>query len=104
MFGSRIRSWWVMVGAASAVWIVPSAVWAEGGCAPDREDPSTIATVARWILALQYSDPALASYGAVRIHDSPGLLAPDGRAYYRVIPHPASLSLWGLLRTSTEGK
>jgi hypothetical protein len=59
--------------------------------------------VAAWIASLQFSDPALPSFGAVRIHHSPAALSPEGR-FARVAPYDASLGLLGLLHTGVEGR
>lgn len=64
---------------------------------------SDIDTIASWIQELQYTNPAHASYGAIRIHHTPGYIDPDGNAYYLVSPYNAHLAVLGLLDSDVEG-
>ncbi len=57
------------------------------------------ALLARWVTALQYTDPALPSYGAVKIHPTVAAVAPDQREYYRINPYNSNLGVLGLLRS-----
>lgn len=55
-------------------------------------------TIAEWLLALQFRDPALPSFGAVRLHHTPGWRS-GGGDYHVVRPYDTNLGLSGLLRT-----
>ena len=56
-----------------------------------------------WIKSLQYTGEGLPSFGAVKIHHTPGHIAPDQAAYFRVVPYNSNLGLLGLLRTPGVG-
>ena len=75
-----------------------------GACDPLSTDVPDIQTVAHWVLGLQYTNSALPSYGAVKIHHTPGLVAPNGDAYFHVVPYQTNLGLRGLLHAPVEGK
>lgn len=84
------------------------ALWTVVACgaakpAPVAPVPADIAIVSQWIMALQYTDKARPSYGAVRAHHTPGYTAPDGKRYFHVMPYDANLGLWGLLRAPVPG-
>ena len=70
---------------------------------PASSFASDIDTIAHWIQQLQYTNPSQASYGAIRIHHTPGYVDPYGNAYYRVSPYNAHLAVLGLLDSDVEG-
>jgi hypothetical protein len=65
---------------------------------------SDIDTVVDWMTQLQYTDPANTSYGAIKIHHTPGYLSPDLKLYYRVVPYFSHLAVLGLLETDAPDK
>ena len=65
-------------------------------------DLADIQTVANWIDSLQYTDPNLPSYGAIKNHHDPGHYGPD--PYYLVVPYFVNLAVVGLLQAPVEGK
>ena len=71
-----------------------------GRCDTRAED---VALFARWVAALQYTDPAQTAYGAVKIHPTAAAVAADGRQYYRVSPYVSNLGVLGLLRSHASG-
>lgn len=71
--------------------------------APVHHYTRQISIVADWIKGLQYKDPRLPSYGAIKIHHTAALTAPDGLRYYRVVPYFSSVAVIGLLKTRTPG-
>ncbi len=60
--------------------------------------------IADWIIQLQYTDPNLSSYGAFRLHHTPGYIDPNYNLYYRVVPYFNHTAVLGLLETDTAGK
>ena len=93
--------WCCMAVAWGALWaFAPSAAF------PDHHQAkyTPIKAVSDWIKGLQYTDPAYPSLGAIRVHHSPGYIAPNGDAYYRVVPYSASLAVAGLLRAPCPGR
>ncbi len=71
-------------------------------CEAQPSDQIDMQTLASWINSLQYTDPALQSFGAIKIHYSPGFCGYD--CYYRVAPYHANLAVVGLLRAPVLGK
>jgi hypothetical protein len=67
-------------------------------------DLDDIQTVADWIISLQYTNPDLPSYGAIKIHHDPGFLGSDGKYYFRVVPYNSNLGVLGFLRAPVEDK
>ena len=66
-----------------------------------------IQTVADWIIGLQYIDPNLPSYGAIKISNNVGHYSPPPPpqdAYFRVNPYFSNLGVAGLLRSPVSGK
>ncbi len=81
-----------------------SIVSAATPCEAQPTDQADMQVLADWIAALQYADPSLPSYGAVKIHH--GIAAYDlhGTPYFRVVPYHANLAVAGLLRAPVPGK
>ena len=71
---------------------------APGQAAPNESDTAAINRLTRWIAALQYSDPALPSFGALKIHHDVAAIGADGTRYFRVSPYVSNLGALGLLR------
>src|SRR4051794_35607263 len=84
--------------AVMAAGSVARASGSVGKGASQPTDLEDIRTVAHWVLGLQYVDAALPSHGAVKLHHTPGLVAPHGDPYFRVVPYRANLGVRGLLR------
>ncbi|MBV9865616.1 MAG: hypothetical protein JO316_09720 [Abitibacteriaceae bacterium] len=63
-----------------------------------------MAVVAYWITDLQYTNPGLRSYGAVKVHHTVSAIAADGTQYYRVSPYLSNLGVLGLLCTSIPNR
>jgi len=72
-----------------------------GLSAPSLASDSDV--VANWIRQLQYTNPTYASYGAIKIHHTPGHIDPYGNAYYLVSPYNSHLAVLGLLDSEVEG-
>ncbi|HLE48091.1 MAG TPA: hypothetical protein VI818_07325, partial [Candidatus Thermoplasmatota archaeon] len=65
--------------------------------------PSDADVLAKWVRDLQYSNPsASASFGAIRIHHTPGHWYGD-TPYYRVVPYTSSLAAYSYLRSGSAG-
>ena len=61
-----------------------------------------IQTVADWIISLQYINPNLPNYGAIKIHHEPGDL--NGNLYFNVVPYYSNLGVLGLLLAPVKSK
>jgi len=92
---------WVVVAASLAL---PSVVRAAGACGPQPSDLADIQIVASWIGGLQYSNPSLPSFGAIKVHHGVGLYSPQGTPYFRVAPYNSNLAVLGLLRSPVKEK
>lgn len=65
--------------------------------------PSDAEVLAKWIRDLQYSDPAASSsFGAIRIHHTPGHWYGQ-TPYYRVVPYTSSLAVYSYLHSGSDG-
>ena len=56
------------------------------------------ARLTEWMVSLQYTNPSLPSYGAIKIHHDPGHIDGNGVAFFRVLPYSTNLGVLGLLR------
>ena len=65
---------------------------------------SDIDLLANWFKNLQYTNPSHDSDGAIKVHHSPGYIAPNGDVYFRVIPYFSNLGVRGLLQAPVVGK
>jgi hypothetical protein len=72
-------------------------------CEAQPTDQADMQALASWIDELQYTDPFLPSYGAIKIHHDPAALGRYG-PYYRVVPYHSNLAVAGLLRAPIPGK
>lgn len=54
----------------------------------------------KWMAGLQYTDPSLPSFGAIRVYSTDSAVDPKGGHYARVSPYFADLGLIGLLEAS----
>ncbi len=73
-------------------------------CSAQPADQADMQTLAAWIKSLQYIDPSLTSYGAIKIHHDVGYYDSQGTPYYRVGPYNSNLAVVGLLRAPIAGK
>ncbi len=73
-------------------------------CSPRPSDQTDMQTLADWIKSLQYADPSLSSFGAIKIHRDVGYYDSSGTPYYRVGPYNSSLAVVGLLRAPIAAK
>lgn len=67
---------------------------------PLRSDAEVLAD---WIIAQQFGNPKLPSYGGLKVHPGVAATSMDGGQYYRVSPYCANLAVLGMLRTKTPG-
>lgn len=65
---------------------------------------SDITLLSRWIINLQYRNPQLPSYGAVKVHPTVAAISATGTGYYRVSPYFSNLGILGLLHTSAPDR
>jgi hypothetical protein len=73
-------------------------------CTPQPTDSEDIKTVSSWMISLQYRNPEHLSDGSIRVHHTPGHIAPNGDAYFHVIPYFSNMALLGLLNTPVANK
>lgn len=73
-------------------------------CSAQPADQADMQTLADWMKSLQYINPSLPSYGAIKIHHDIGFYDSHGTPYYRVGPYNSSLAVVGLLRAPIAGK
>jgi len=91
-----------MLAAVSLTAFAQSAQAATGS--DSRSASRDIAIVGQWISGLQYADPREKSYGAIKMHNTAALVAPDGKQYFHISPYFASVALMGLLKADVPGK
>ena len=53
--------------------------------------------LSQWVIDLQFSDAALPSYGALKIHHTPSAMGAEGTPFYRVSPYVSNLGVMGLV-------
>lgn len=95
----------IVMGLSLLVELLPTAQAETDGAVLGEASASVdIATVAKWMMNLQYTNRALPSYGALKVHHTAGHTAPDGAKYFRVVPYQVNLGVRGLLRTSVADR
>ncbi len=61
-------------------------------------------TIAAYLIEQQFTDPALTSYGAIKVHHTPGYVDTDSNLYFRVVPYFSHLAVIGLLESNAADK
>ncbi len=71
-------------------------------CSAQVADSSDSAIIANWIQAAQYTDPNLASFGALKVHSTPAAFTTERKQYYRASPYIGNLAVIGLLESKAS--
>jgi hypothetical protein len=61
--------------------------------------PADTKITAQWLAGLQFTNPRLPSFGAIRVHHTTAAVGADGRNYFRVSPYIGNLAALGFLRS-----
>ena len=64
--------------------------------------PTDIDDLFDWITSLQYTDPSLPSYGAIKVHHTSGHVVSPDSSFFQVQPYFANLGVVGLLKAEVE--